>query len=55
MFSGHPVKVVGAIVIGFFNCFKVSIKSIIDEKPLITFIIGLITILSIFWICFNIV
>lgn len=55
MFSGHPVKLVGAIVIGLFNGFKVSIKSSIKEKPLITFIIGLITIVLVFWIGINIV
>jgi hypothetical protein len=55
MFSGHSVKLVGAIVIGLFNGFKISVKSTLDEKPLITFIIGLITIISVFWIGITIV
>lgn len=55
MFSGHPVKLVGAIVIWLFSGLKVSLKSSMDERPLITFIIGFITIFLVFWICINIV
>ncbi|RKS00993.1 hypothetical protein C8C84_0634 [Flavobacterium sp. 102] len=55
MFGGHPIKFVGAIFIGLFNGFKVSIKTSIEERPLLAFIVGLITILVVFLVCINIV